>query len=163
MDTTPDIALVPARSASQLAVARQLFEEYAQQLGLDLGFQGFQQELEALPGDYEPPRGELLLATVDGTPAGCCALRPLANSDHVDAAEMKRLYVLPIFRGFGIGRQLARQVLDVARTQGYRSVLLDTLDDMQAARALYAELGFREIAPYYHNPLPGACYLKAEL
>lgn len=163
MDAAPNITLTLVRSAAQLATVRALFLEYARQIKIDLGFQGFEQELDMLPGEYAPPAGELLLAEVDGEPAGCGALRPISGVDHADAAEMKRLYVRPAFRGFGIGRQLARRILETARNLGYRCVLLDTLDDMEAARALYAELGFREIPPYYHNPIAGACYLKAEL
>lgn len=142
---------------------REIFVEYAAQLGVDLCFQGFEEELLNLPGDYAAPRGTLVLALVDGALAGCCALRPLDNVDYPNAAEMKRLYVRKAFRRFGLGRQLAEAVLDHARTEGYHSVLLDTLDDMEAARALYAELGFEEIAPYYHNPLPGSHYLKVDL
>ena len=95
--------------------------------------------------------------------AGCCALRPLDNSDHVNAAEMKRLYVRSPFRGLGLGRRLTEATLDAARIAGYGCVLLDTLDDMEAARALYEELGFVEVPPYYHNPIAGAHYLKAML
>jgi ribosomal protein S18 acetylase RimI-like enzyme len=119
--------------------------------------------LASLPGEYAPPRGALLLALIDGQVAGCCALRPLDTADYPNAAEMKRLYVRKAFRRFGLGRQLAEAMLDAARVSGYHSVLLDTLDDMEAARQLYAELGFEEVAPYYHNPLPGAHYLKVDL
>ena len=94
------------------------------------------------------------------TVAGCCALRPLDSVDIANAAEMKRLYVRPGFRGLGLGRHLAQAILDDAHRLGYDWVLLDTLDEMEAARALYEELGFEEIPPYYHNPLPGAHYLK---
>jgi ribosomal protein S18 acetylase RimI-like enzyme len=98
-----------------------------------------------------------------GAVAGCCALRPLDNSDYPNAAEMKRLYVRKAFRGFGLGRQLSEAILDEARRAGYSSVLLDTLDEMETARALYEDLGFKEIPPYYHNPHAGAHYLKVEL
>ncbi|WP_286999790.1 MULTISPECIES: GNAT family N-acetyltransferase [Comamonas] len=146
-----------------MAIAAQLFREYADSLGLDLAFQNFDDELAHLPGDYASPRGALLLAYVDGALAGCCALRPLDNADIPNAAEMKRLYVRRAFRGFGLGRQLAETILDAARQAGYASVLLDTLDDMEAARNLYADLGFQSIEPYYHNPIPGAHYLKADI
>lgn len=142
---------------------REIFREYAQQLGVDLCFQGFEDELAQLPGDYAEPRGIIKLAMVDGQLAGCCALRPLDSADYPNAAEMKRLYVRKAFRRFGLGRQLAEAVLDVARIEGYYCVLLDTLDDMEAARALYADLGFEEVEPYYHNPLAGAHYLKVDL
>lgn len=159
----PVIELITPSSPDQLEAARQIFREYAQGLGVDLCFQGFEQELAELPGDYADPRGTLLLALVDGAVAGCCGLRPLDASDYPDAAEMKRLYVRNAFRGFGLGRQLAEAVLDAARARGYACVLLDTLDDMEAARALYEDLGFEPIEPYYHNPIPGAHYLKVDL
>ena len=150
-------------SAEELDATRDIFREYAAALGVDLCFQGFDEELADLPGDYSAPRGALLLARVDGAIAGCCALRPLDTSDYPGAAEMKRLYVRKAFRGFGLGRQLAEAVLDSARQAGYDCVLLDTLDDMEAARALYEDLGFEEVPPYYHNPIAGAHYLKADL
>lgn len=157
------MAIDIATSAQDMAIAAQLFREYADSLGLDLAFQNFDDELAQLPGEYAAPRGALLLAYVDGALAGCCALRPLDNADIPNAAEMKRLYVRRAFRGFGLGRQLAETILDAARQAGYASVLLDTLDDMEAARNLYADLGFQSIEPYYHNPIPGAHYLKADI
>lgn len=162
-DAPPLAQLHLVESATRTDDVRALFREYQQSLDVDLCFQGFEQELQELPGEYAPPLGALLLATVDGEAAGCCALRPLVNTDHVNACEMKRLYVRRAFRGFGLGRQLAERIMDLARQAGYGCVLLDTLDDMESARALYEDLGFVEIAPYYHNPLAGAHYLKAEL
>ena len=163
MDTRPPVDITLAQSAEQLEASRTLFREYAAQLGVDLGFQGFEDELAALPGDYGAPRGALLLASVDGELAGCCALRPIDDADYPNAAEMKRLFVRKAFRGFGLGRQLAEAMLDQARQAGYDHVLLDALDDMEAARALYVELGFESIAPYYDNPLRGSHYLKADI
>jgi putative acetyltransferase len=159
----PSISLTTPATAAELKATSDIFREYAVGLGFDLSFQDFEGEIASLPGDYAPPRGALLLAKVDGAIAGCCALRPLDSSDYVNAAEMKRLYVRPAFRGLGLGRQLADAILDAARMGGYGSVLLDTLDDMDIARAMYEELGFREIPPYYHNPLAGAHYLKVDL
>lgn len=159
----PVIELASAKGAQQMDEARVIFREYAAGLGIDLCFQNFEEELATLPGEYAAPRGALLLARVDGALAGCCALRPLDSADYPNAAEMKRLYVRKAFRGFGLGRQLAEAVLDIARQAGYDCVLLDTLDDMEAARALYEDLGFEDIPPYYHNPIPGAHYLKADL
>jgi putative acetyltransferase len=150
-------------SPEELDAVRDIFREYARGLGVDLCFQQFDRELAELPGEYAAPRGALLVATVDGELAGCCALRPLDAADYPNAAEMKRLYVRKPFRGFGLGRQLAEVAMDAARQRGYGCVLLDTLNEMEAARALYADLGFEEIAPYYHNPIPGAHYLKARL
>lgn len=159
----PCVAVATASTAQDMAQAAELFREYADKLGLDLAFQNFAHELATLPGDYAAPRGALLLAYVDDALAGCCALRPLDHADTPNAAEMKRLYVRKAFRGFGLGRQLAEATLDAARQAGYASVLLDTLDDMEAARNLYTDLGFESTEPYYHNPLAGAHYLKAEI
>ena len=152
----------PATPADMEAV-RQIFIEYASALGVDLCFQDFESELAQLPGDYAEPRGALPLAEVEGAVAGCCALRPLDNADYPNASEMKRLFVRKAFRGFGLGRELAEAILDKARQAGYACVLLDTLDDMESARALYTDLGFEEIPPYYHNPIAGAHYLKVEI
>lgn len=159
----PELAVVQVATQEQLLWVRELFIEYQADLGVDLCFQGFDAELATLPGDYAPPLGGLLLATLDGVPAGCCALRPLLESDYTNAAEMKRLFVRRVYRGFGLGRQLVEQTLTLARQAGYDHVLLDTLSDMEAARVLYQELGFVEIPPYYHNPLLGTHYLKATL
>ena len=161
--TAPDIHLRVADSAEELSSIRDLFLQYQAYLGIDLCFQGFAQELDTLPGDYAEPAGVLIMATIDGMPAGCCAFRPLVSSDHLNACEMKRLFVRPAFRGFGLGRLLVEQVMARASLAGYSNMLLDTLSDMEAARALYQEVGFVEVAPYYHNPLPGAHYLMADL
>lgn len=165
MPETPSAAieLRLAETPNDLQAVRELFLDYQASLDVDLCFQGFQEELQRLPGDYAPPSGALLLALVDGAPAGCCALRPLPNVDHPDACEMKRLFVRPAFRGFGLGRLLVDRLLVLGQMGGYATMLLDTLSDMEAARALYQETGFVEIAPYYHNPLPGAHYLKVSL
>jgi putative acetyltransferase len=155
--------LVTPATTQELDAVREIFREYAQGLDVDLCFQQFDEELASLPGEYARPSGALLLAKVGSRVAGCCALRSLDNTDYPNAAEMKRLYVRKDFRNLGLGRQLAEAILDAAREAGYSCVLLDTLDDMEAARALYVELGFEEIPPYYHNPIPGAHYLKADL
>ncbi|MEO8653710.1 MAG: GNAT family N-acetyltransferase [Ramlibacter sp.] len=157
------MALVTPGRPAEFESLRQILREYAWGLGVDLCFQNFDQELATLPGEYSPPRGALLMAMVDGEVAGCCALRAIDNADYPNASEMKRLYVRPAFRGLGLGRQLAEAAMDAARQGGYACVLLDTLSDMEAARALYTDLGFHEIPPYYHNPIPGAHYLKADL
>lgn len=157
------ISLRPAQFPDDLQTVRDLFLDYQAGLGIDLCFQGFEAELAELPGAYAPPEGALLLACVDGEPAGCCALRPLYNTDHLNACEMKRLFVRPAFRGFGLGRLLVERVLSDGQLAGYTTMLLDTLSDMETARALYQEVGFVEVAPYYHNPIPGAHYLKVDL
>ncbi len=162
-DETPEITLLRASAPPWIAPAREILREYAAGLAVDLSFQDFEAELAALPGEYAPPGGRLLLAFVGDALAGCGALRALADVDHANACEMKRLYVRPAFRRFGLGRALAEALLDEARGAGYSVMLLDTLDEMESARELYATLGFVETAPYYFNPIAGAHYLKAEL
>lgn len=160
---TKSIEIAAPNSETEFGALREIFREYAASLPIDLAFQDFEHELATLPGEYAPPRGTLLTATVDGELAGCCALRPMDTVDYPNASEMKRLYVRPAYRGLGLGRQVVEAILDAARMVGYDYVLLDTLDDMEAARTLYEDLGFEEIPPYYHNPIAGAHYLKAEL
>ena len=163
MFVQPTISLFAPSTPAQIDAARELFFEYAEQLGIDLCFQNFEAEVAGLPGEYAGPHGALLLATVEGEVAGCCALRPLTAVDYANACEMKRLYVKKSFRRLGLGRQLAEVILDAARIAGYHHLLLDTLSDMESARALYADLGFIDIPPYYHNPIAGAHYLKVAL
>jgi ribosomal protein S18 acetylase RimI-like enzyme len=153
------LTIVQAESGEQIAEARRIFQEYADQLGVDLCFQGFERELASLPGDYAPPAGRLLLALDGGRIAGCVALRPLSGL----ACEMKRLYVCPGFRGTGLGRRLAVEIMHHGREIGYRQMRLDTLPVMKEAIALYRSLNFREIGPYRHNPVPGALFMEAEL
>lgn len=151
--------VVQALDEDAVAIVKALFREYAESLGIDLEFQGFAEELAHLPGNYAPPKGRLLLATLDGEPAGCVALRPL----ELDICEMKRLYLRPAFRTHGLARVLACRIIEEARSAGYRRMRLDTLPSMYAARRLYTELGFRPIAPYYPNPIPGTAFLELDL
>ena len=160
---TPSIRFITPATAAELDALRELFREYADSLQVDLCFQNFESELATLPGEYAEPRGALLMALADDVLAGCCALRPLDNVDYANACEMKRLYVRSAFRKNKIGRQLVEAILECARRCGYSHVLLDTLDEMETARALYQDLGFEEIPPYYHNPIEGAHYLMAKL
>lgn len=139
--------------------ARALFREYAERLGVDLCFQGFEQELKSLPGDYAPPAGRLLLASDGDVTAGCVALRALGDG----ACEMKRLYVRPQFRGTGLGRLLAERIIAEARAAGYAAMLLDTLPQMREAVALYRKLGFVETRAYRFNPVEGTIYLEKRL
>jgi putative acetyltransferase len=159
----PAISLVVPDTPALLDATREIFREYAASLAIDLCFQDFERELATLPGEYAGPQGLLLLAWVDGALAGCGAYRPLPDCDYANACEMKRLYVRRAFRRFGLGRLLAQALMDRATEAGYSAMLLDTLDDMEAARGLYATLGFGEVPPYYFNPIPGAHYLKADL
>ncbi|MFG6430824.1 GNAT family N-acetyltransferase [Roseateles sp. LYH14W] len=159
----PDIQLITPESPEDWRETRLILRDYASSLDFDLDFQGFEAELAELPGAYAQPGGLMLLALVDGAVAGSGAFRPLPDADYPNACEMKRLFVRPAFRRFGLGRLLAQALMDRATEAGYSSMLLDTLDDMEAARGLYESLGFVEVPPFYFNPIPGAHYLKAEL
>ena len=153
------ISIKEATTADALLQARTLFKEYQAALGVDLGFQDFENELANLPGQYADPGGRLLLASADSRVAGCVALRPLSG----DACEMKRLFVRPAFRAHGVGRMLAERIIAEARSIGYRRMCLDTLPSMGRAQQLYEVLGFREIEAYRYNPIAGTKYLGLDL
>jgi len=153
------IRVIPAASPAEIALARELFKEYQASLGIDLCFQGFDEELAELPGDYAPPTGQLLLAYDGDTLVACVALRRIDPR----TCEMKRLYVRPQGRGKGTGRKLAEIVIEAARELGYKSMRLDTLPSMREAIALYRKLGFQPIEPYRLNPVEGALFLELAL
>jgi putative acetyltransferase len=153
-------SIAQANTVEEIPRIRELFLEYAQSLGFSLCFQSFDKELAGLPGDYAPPDGRLLLGIYDGAPAGCVALHKLAP----EVCEMKRLYVRPQFRGKGLGRVLAERIIADARQIGYQRLRLDTVEPkMQAAVAMYRQLGFRETPPYRENPIEGALYMELQL
>jgi GNAT superfamily N-acetyltransferase len=153
------VTIVTASSPEQFAQARRLFEDYQRWLGIDLSFQDFSGELDAIARMYGPPAGALLLASQGRAYVGCVALRPLEGS----VAEMKRMFVPEAFRGRGIGRALAQASVSVARDLGYSALRLDTIPRLGAALALYKALGFVEIAAYRHNPVPDAIFLELRL
>jgi putative acetyltransferase len=157
-------AIREAQTRTDIAFARALFVEYAQWLNVDLCFQDFDRELATLPGSYARPRGRLLLAGEPAQAFACIALRPIAVEGSSDeTGEVKRLFVQPAARKGGWGRRLVECVLSEARAIGYAELKLDTLDWMTDARALYSKMGFRECAPYYDNPIPGAVYMSRAL
>lgn len=149
----------PVTTADDVAAAKALCFEYAETLGFSLCFQGFDKEMAEFPGKYAPPMGALFLAKAGETPIGVVALRDLGQG----VAEMKRLYVKPQARGQDLGRRLAERICAEAFNLGYRSIRLDTLPSMQAAIALYRDMGFVDIAPYTHNPVEGALFLEKRL
>ena len=159
---TPPFTISRATTPSDISAIASLFNAYVTWLNLDLTFQKYSIELATLPGKYAPPTGSLLLARLksSGEAIGCVALRPLADDG---ICEMKRLYVSPAGRGLGLGKALAEAVVAEARKLGYRATRLDTLPRMEAARALYQRLGFREVEAYYESPLEGTIFLELEL
>jgi putative acetyltransferase len=157
-EMAPTIRAVTARE--EMGMVRLLFREYADFLGFDLCFQGFEQELAELPGRYAPPSGRLLLATARDELAGCVALKKLGDG----VCEMKRLFVRSRHRGIGLGRTLAEQIIREAKRLGYEAIRLDTVPSvMGSAVALYRSLGFRGIPAYYFNPVPGALFMELRL
>lgn len=151
--------IVPATTAQDLEDVRILFGEYAELVSEALCFQNFDRELEALPGQYAPPGGALWIARDAGKAAGCVAMRRL----DADSGEMKRMYVREPYRGTGLGRRLALEVIEAARRLDYARVVLDTLPKLTPAIALYRDLGFREIGPYLASPTPGALCFELRL
>ena len=156
----PAVEIRTAAGAGDMATLRALFLEYQDWLQVDLCFQDFETEVATLPGGYAPPAGALWLAYVDRELAGCVGFRP---HEEKAACEMKRLWLRPNYRGLGLGRRLAVTCIAGARAAGYRTLCLDTLGFMDAARSLYADLGFHEIPAYYHNPLDDVRYLELDL
>jgi ribosomal protein S18 acetylase RimI-like enzyme len=153
------VHIAEARWPQDRAIVETLFREYVSALGEDISFQNVDDELAGLPGKYARPGGVVLIAW-DGTDAaGAVAYRMSEPA----VCEMKRLYVRPAFRGAGLGRELAQELIEAARASGYRTMLLDTLASMNAARALYRDLGFVPVAPYYDNPLPDVMYMALDL
>lgn len=155
------LTIVQAETAAQVSTAREMIEEYAAWLEFKLCFQGYEEEIQALPGKYAPPAGRLLLALWDGRPAGVIALRPL---EEPGVCEMKRLYVRPEFRGYQIGRALADRIIAEAAEMGYSRMRLDTiLGKMDSAIAMYRALGFSETDPYYRTPVGHTLFMELAL
>lgn len=157
----PSFTLAPALSPADLAAIRDLFRAYAASLPVDLGYQGFEEELAGLPGAYAPPHGGLFLAkAADGTPLASGAFRAMKAGE---GCEMKRVYVAPAARGLGLGIAMVEALFEAARQAGHRRMVLDTLPSMVEAHQLYAKLGFEPIAPYYDTPVAGTVFLGRDL
>lgn len=153
------MTIITATTAGQYAAAAKLFTDYQQFLGIDLAFQGFEDELKQLPDMYGAPNGALLLAEDNGQYIGCVAVRTKGEG----VCEMKRLYVTDAAKGKGAGRKLAVAIVEIAAKMGFKKMLLDTLERLTPALQLYQSLGFVEINAYYHNPLESVIYMEKQL
>jgi ribosomal protein S18 acetylase RimI-like enzyme len=154
------VEILDADGTEHIEVVRTLFREYAESLGFDLSFQDFDGELARFSGEYARPSGRLLLARMDNDVTGCVGVHQLAPG----ICELKRLYVRPAFRGYGVGRLLIDAAIREATNARYRAMRLDSIEPLMApAIRLYRTLGFREIPPYRLNPIPGAVYMELML
>ncbi len=143
-------------AVAQMTIVRTLFLEYQHNLGVDLCFQGFAEELKTLPGRYAEPGGFVLLAMDGERPCGCVGVRPI----DVEKAELKRLFVRPGLQGSGVGGKLFESAMAATQKLGYRSILLDTLPQMKIAQTMYIKKGFVETDSYIHNPVEGVKYFE---
>jgi putative acetyltransferase len=152
------IDVINSRSSDpEIETIRTLFMEYSDGLSENLGFQGFDDELENPLKKYGEPDGCLLLAYWNDTAAGCIALQPLHEAY---LCEMKRLYVRNQYRNMGIGEKLIEALLENAVNKGYKKMVLDSLKRLQAAIKLYRKFGFTQTTAYYDNPLTEVVYME---
>jgi GNAT superfamily N-acetyltransferase len=153
------IRLAQPQSEKDWYQARQLIEEYAASLNLDLSFQDFAHELEHLTSEYAPPTGAFLLVEENGLCLGCVGLRRFSEG----IGEIKRLYMISAARGRGVGRLLGEGIVAAGKKLGYTQLLLDTLPSMKEAQSLYLSLGFKPTVAYRFNPVPGAAFFELDL
>jgi ribosomal protein S18 acetylase RimI-like enzyme len=161
MTSADSFAIVPVSGPDDIDIIRSLFRAYVDWLGIDLSYQGFEEELAGLPGKYAPPAGALFLARdADGGTLGCVGMRAFGDAG---ACEMKRLYVLPAGRGRGAGAALVARVVAAAGEAGYSEMLLDTLPTMTGAIRLYRAAGFEEVPAYYDTPIEETVFFRKKL
>lgn len=153
------LRFILAETTDEIGIVRNLFKEYADGLGFSLDFQDFESELAQLPGEYAFPGGCIVLAHSDDSPAGVVALRKIDDL----TCEMKRLYVKKVYRGYGIGKALSVEIIQMARKIGYQYIRLDTISSMKSAIAIYKSLGFVEIPKYRVNPFGDAKFFELKL
>jgi len=153
------IEYVQAQAGSDYEAAGRLFREYSEWLGIDLGFQRFEEELECLRHMYALPEGGIILAKEDGHFIACAGVRKIDT----ESAELKRMYIQPSHRGLGIGKQILQKAMQLAKDCGYIKMKLDTLNTMEPAMELYKSAGFVEIPAYYHNPHSTAVFFEKTL
>lgn len=164
------LRIFEAKTEKELAVVRELFEEYAYFLKTDIyqkidsrfreqHWQELEEDTKYLPGDYGAPKGCILLAEYQGQAAGCVAIKEL----DVEICKMKRLYVRPQFRNLGIGKGLSKAIIEHGEKLGYHCMRLHTSQLLDAAMELYKALGFKEIAPYQQSLTETSVFLELKL
>ena len=152
--------MILATSQQEYQLAATLFQEYADHIGIDLGFQNFQTEMQQLASQYASPHGALyLIYDPKDQPIGCFAVRKF----EAGIAELKRMYLKTSARGTGIGQKMLLKSIRVASNLGYQKMRLDTLPSMKPAFKLYEQAGFYEIPAYRHNPIPEAKFYEIDL
>ena len=159
-----EILVREAVGAEDVAVVRRLMLTYGEYLAdhpggaANICLEGYGRELEGLPGVY----AVLLLALVDGEPAGCVALRSLKQEE--PACEMKRLWVDSRFRGLRLGQKLVEEAIGWAERMGFVAMYLDTVPAaMPEANRLYEAMGFVRVERYNENPVADVVFYRREL
>lgn len=138
---------------------KKLIIEYITFLNRDLSFQNLEEELNDLKAKYTYPNGRIIVALVDEKVVGCVAF----YKHNLKRCEMKRLYVKKEYRNLKIGQKLVEEIIALAKKDGYQEMVLDTIKPLTNAINLYKKMGFKEIEPYYNNPLPDVIYMKLSL
>ena len=156
MKEKDEIQFLLARTKEDYEIAKNLFREYAAHIRTDLCFQGFEKELQEISLQYGPPKGAIILCKKENEIIGCAGIRKI----NLETAELKRMYIKPIFHGKGWGKELLERSLYLAKELGYSKIRLDTLPFMKAAQTLYRQQGFYEVTPYYSNPVNGVLYME---
>lgn len=154
------IELIEVQSDKEFTTARKLFKEYASQIGVDLSFQKFDEEIRDIEQQYSRPDGILFIACdIDAHPIGCFGIRRFEDS----ICELKRMYVKKEARGHGVGKELLAKAIDIAKELTYKKMRLDTLPSMESAIGLYKKTGFYEIEAYRFNPIEGTKYFEIQV
>lgn len=159
MDTSVTISTAKPGDFERI---KELFQEYADSLPVNLDYQNFDNELGSFPGKYSDDLGGTIVVARNSLTdriIGCVALRALSSS----TCEIKRLYVKREGRGLGTGKILLQSVIEKARQIGYSKVYLDTLPSMQKAIDLYLSFGFIAVEPYYDSPVTGTVFMQLDL
>lgn len=147
------------KTEEEYKAAAMLFAEYAAWLAVDLGFQHFDEELQNLKMVYNSNDGGIILCKTNNEFIASVAIRKIST----EIAELKRMYVQPLYQHKGIGQQLLKEAFALAEKCKYNYIRLDTLNHMLPAINLYKKNGFYKIPAYYHNPIATAVYFERKM